>query len=262
LHFPDFLLAPLRYAVTRHLESERRRTMSMTFGVEVYMRAWKRKAGDHRVFTVAILVVLAISALLAIPVSAAQSDTLPECRAAPPVDDPVNGVWSLAEADFYMARYGPDLLVCTASSEALARFHRPKPVNDPANGAWSLAEAESYAAKYGADPAASAPRSEALTRSQRGRSVDDPANAAWSLAEAEYYAAKYGVDLVASTSRSEALARSHRGQTVDDPANGAWSLAEAAYYIVKYRAEGINTVTLVNDVRTLFGDAGTNLTRP
>jgi hypothetical protein len=262
LHFPDFLLAHLRYAVTRHLESERRRTMSMTFGVEVYMRAWKRKAGDHSVFTVAILVVLAISALLAIPVSAAQSDTWPECRAAPPVDDPANGAWSLAEAEFYMARYGPDLLVCTASSEALARLHRPKPVNDPANGAWSLAEAEYYAAKYVADPVASAPRSEALTRSQRGRSVDDPANAAWSLAEAEYYAAKYGVDLLACAPSSETLARPHRGQSVDDPANGAWYLAEAAYYVAKYRAEGIDTVTLVNDAGTPFGDAVTNLNQP
>ncbi len=179
--------------------------MSMTFGFNLYIRAGKRKASVQRVFSVIMLGLLAISlAMLAIPVSASggepnaspiteagittratRSDALARFHRAKPVDDPVNGASSLAEAEFYVAKYGADGLAGTARREALARFHRAKPVADPVNGAWSLAQAEFYVAKYGAG---------GLARCHSAKPVDDPVNGAWSLAEAGFYVDRYGTD--------------------------------------------------------------------
>ena len=122
------------------------------------------------------------------------SDAPVQSHRAMQVADPVNGAWSIAEAEFYMTKHGADLAACTAWSEALARFHRDKPVADPVNGAWSVAEAEFYVTKYGADLAACKTWSESLAQFHRTKPIDDPANGAWSLAEAEFYVTKYGMD--------------------------------------------------------------------
>lgn len=68
-----------------------------------------------------------------------------------PVDDPVNGAWSPAEAEFYVAKHTAGCVAGTSGSDYLARFHRAKPVDDPVNGAWCFVEAEFYVAKYGGD---------------------------------------------------------------------------------------------------------------
>ena len=122
------------------------------------------------------------------------SDAPAQFHRAKAIDDPVNGAWSPAEAEFYVIKYEADLAACTAWSEALAQFHRAKLIDDPVNGAWSPAEAEFYVTKYEADLAACTAWSEALARFYRAKPIDDPVNGAWSLAEAEFYVTKYGMD--------------------------------------------------------------------
>lgn len=188
--------------------------MSMPFEFDLRIRAGKKITRVQRLPSAIVLGLLAISLLLlAIPVSASGgepnaspstetsiapcatgSDALIRFHRAKPVDDPANGAWSLAEAEFYAAKYGSDGLAGTALCEALARFHRAKPVDDPVNGAWSFAEAEFYLTTYGADLAACRSWPEALAQFHGAKPVDDPANGAWSHAEAEFYVAKYGSD--------------------------------------------------------------------
>jgi hypothetical protein len=173
--------------------------MDRTLGSELYIRYVERKGSGQRGFSAHVLGLLVISlAMVAVPVSApaGEPSTFWTSRVDIPasatrVDDPANGAWSLAEAEYRAAKYGADPVAGALRSEALTQSHRGQSVDDPANAAWSLAEAEYYAAKYGADLVASTSRSEALARSHRGQPVDDPAIGAWSLAEAAYYVAKY-----------------------------------------------------------------------
>jgi hypothetical protein len=73
-----------------------------------------------------------------------------------PLDDPVNGAQSRAEAAYYVARYGTDLAFCTASLEAVVGLDSPRPAEDPILGAQSLAEAAFLVARYGTGGAGTA----------------------------------------------------------------------------------------------------------
>lgn len=198
--------------------------MKMTSEFDLYSRAEKRRATARRVSLAMVLGLLAISLVLfAAPVLASEgeppnaasvpeagvstcasrSNALARFHRAKPVDDPVNGAWSLAEAEFYVAQYGVADLPGTTRCEALARFHRTKPVDDPLNGAWTLPEVQIYLAKYGAEPAACTTWSEALARFHRTKPIADPVNGAWSLAEAEFYVTKYGAEDAGFTTLEE-----------------------------------------------------------
>ena len=122
-------------------------------------------------------------------------------------DDPAQGAWSSAEAEYNSGTDSSDASASTVESNA-----------DPAQGAWSSAEAEYNSGTDSSGASASTADFDA-----------DPAQGVSSLAEALFIAGLGGSDATASNAGFAA-----------DPAANAWSLAEAESIFVNHGQEGMS----------------------
>jgi hypothetical protein len=123
-----------------------------------------------------------------------------------PIIDPVNGAWSVAQAEFYRATNGAAAYQISGSQRGI-----------DASAARLQAQGEAYQA--GIDMAAAV-------------------SAARLQAQGEAYLAvmeRAGADVAEECAiLSEALAKFHESKPIVDPANGAWSAAQAEFYVAQF----------------------------
>jgi hypothetical protein len=160
-----------------------------------YSKSQTIPRGIAQVRLLGVLVVML--ALIAVPVVMADrgSDSgmagaLAQCDATKSADDPLNGAWSAAEAEFYAAGCSAGAESGTSASEATEQCEAAASADDPVNGAWSAAAAEFFAADCSTGGEAGTNASEATEKCEGAASADDPVNGAWSASAAEFYAAE------------------------------------------------------------------------
>jgi len=167
-----------------------------------------KQSGPRGTAPVRVLgMVVVMLALIAVPVVMADSgsDTgtagaLAQCNSARSADDPLNGAWSTAEAEFYAAGCDAGAESGTSASEATEQCEAAAPTDDPVNGAWSAAAAEFLTAGCSTDVGAGTTAPDASEQCEGTASADDPVNGAWSASAAEFYTAACSLETDAQAS--------------------------------------------------------------